>query len=73
MAIVGMPQRTLAKVVESTIAIEEKMSIRKRNMARYCQDFDSDEYDELDDEEQVKPNRIGAKVWFDTYRRGVYC
>ncbi len=42
-------------------------------MARYCQDSDSDEYDELDDEKQVKPKRIGAKVWFDTYKRGVYC
>jgi hypothetical protein len=27
----------------------------------------------LDDEEQVKPKRLGAKVRFDTCRRGVYC
>ncbi len=41
-------------------------------MARYRQDFDSDEFGELDDDKQIKPKRKGAKVWFDTYRRGVY-
>jgi hypothetical protein len=30
------------------------MLVRRRNMARYHQDFDSDESIELDDEEQVK-------------------
>jgi predicted XRE-type DNA-binding protein len=33
MAIIGMPRRTLVKVAESTIAIEEKMLVRKRIMA----------------------------------------
>jgi hypothetical protein len=66
MEIIGMPRKTLAKVVELTIAIEEEMSIRKRNMARYRQDSNSDEYDELDDEEQVTPKKKGVKVWFDT-------
>ncbi len=32
---------------------------------RYHQDFDSDEYDESDDEEHFKPKRKGAKVQFD--------
>jgi hypothetical protein len=41
-------------------------------MAKYCQDFDSDEFDESDDAEQVKPKRKEVKVWFDTSRRGVY-
>jgi hypothetical protein len=42
-------------------------------MARYCQDSDSDEYDELDDGKQVKPKKKEQKVRFETYRRGVYC
>jgi len=33
MAIIGMPLRTLVEVAESTIAIEEKMLVRKRIMA----------------------------------------
>jgi hypothetical protein len=49
-------------VVESTIAIEEKMPVRRRNMVRYCQDFNNDESNELDDDKQVKPKRKGAKV-----------
>jgi hypothetical protein len=63
----------LVKLAKSTIAIEEEMLVRKINMARYCQDSDSDESNQLDDEDQVKPKRKGAKVQFDTYRRGVYC
>jgi hypothetical protein len=62
MTIIGMPRKTLAKVVESTIAIEEKMPVRRRNMVRYCQDFNNDESNELDDDKQVKPKRKGAKV-----------
>jgi hypothetical protein len=60
MAIISMPQRTLAKMVESTI--EEEMPIRRRNMAKYCQYSDSDEFDELDEDEQVKPKKKGAKL-----------
>jgi hypothetical protein len=41
-------------------------------MAKYRQDFDSEESNESNDEEQVKPKRKGAKFWFDIYRRGVY-
>jgi hypothetical protein len=73
MAIIGMPRRTLVKVAESTIAIEEKMLVRKRIMARYCQDFDSDESNELDDEEQVKPKRKGGNIQFHIYKKCVYC
>jgi len=72
MTIIGMPQRTLVEVVESTIVVEEEMLIRRRNMARYRQESNSDEIDELEDDKKVKPKRKGAKVWFDTYRRGVY-
>jgi hypothetical protein len=49
------------------------MLIRKKIMAKYCQDFDSDEFDELDDEEQVKPKRKGGNVRFDIYKKCVYC
>jgi hypothetical protein len=35
MAIISMSQRTLAKVVELTIMIEEEMLIRRKNIARY--------------------------------------
>ncbi len=73
MAIIGMPQKTLVKVAKLAIAIEEEMLVRRKNMAKYCQDFDSDEFDESDDAEQVKPKRKEVKVWFDTSRRGVYC
>jgi hypothetical protein len=42
-------------------------------MVRYHQDFDNDESDEVDDEKKFKTKRKETKVWFDTYRRGVYC
>jgi hypothetical protein len=71
MEIIGMPRRILVDIAESTIAIEEEMPIRRRNMARYHQDFDT-ESNESNDEKQVKPKRKGAKVWFDTCRKGVY-
>jgi hypothetical protein len=38
------------------------MPIRRRNMAKYCQDFNSDEFDESDEDERIKPKRKGAKV-----------
>jgi hypothetical protein len=42
-------------------------------MVRYHQISNNDEYDELDDEKHFKPKRKETKVWFETYRRGVYC
>ncbi len=72
MAIIGMPRKTLAKATKSTITIKQEMLVRRRNMARCRQDFNSDEFDESNDE-QFKPKKKGAKVRFDTYRRGVYC
>jgi hypothetical protein len=35
MAIIGMPQRTLAKVAKLAISIEEEMPLRKRNIVRH--------------------------------------
>jgi hypothetical protein len=59
-------------VAKLAIAVEEKKPVRRRNTARYCQDFDNDEFGELDDDKQVKPKRIGTKVRFDTCIQGVY-
>jgi hypothetical protein len=73
MAIIGMPQRTLAEMAISAISIKEEIPIRKRNMVRHHENSNSDEFDELNDKEQVKPKRKGAKVQFDTCRRGVHC
>jgi len=42
MTITSMPQRTLVKVVESTIMIEEEMPVRKISIVKYRQDFDSE-------------------------------
>ncbi len=62
MAIISMPQKTLAEMVESTIVWEEKMPIRKKKMAKYCQDSKSDEFYESHEDEQVKPKWKGTKV-----------
>ncbi len=35
MTIISMPRRTLAKVVESIILIEEKLPMKQKNMAKY--------------------------------------
>ncbi len=52
MAIISMSWRTLAEVVELTIMIEEKMQIRKKSIARYCQDSDNDESKHYDEEKK---------------------
>jgi hypothetical protein len=56
MAIIDMSKRILVETTKSTIAIKEEMKVRTRNMARYHQDSNSDEYDESDDE-QFKPKK----------------
>jgi hypothetical protein len=59
-------------VAESTIAIERINVSKNKKYGKISSRFDSDESDEPEDEEQVKPKRKGAKVWFDTCRKGVY-
>jgi hypothetical protein len=51
MAIISMPQITLVEVAKSTIMIEEEMLVRKKSIARYCQDSNSEE---LEDDEEKK-------------------
>ncbi len=60
MAIIGMTRRTLAKAAKSTITIKKEMLVRRRNMVKRCQDFDSDESDESNDE-QCKPKKKRSK------------
>jgi hypothetical protein len=43
MTIINMPRRTLAEVVESTVLIEEKLTVRQKSMAKYHpNNFDND-------------------------------
>jgi hypothetical protein len=56
MAIIDMSKRTLVETAKSTIAIKEEMKVRTRNMARYHQDSNSDEYDESNNE-QFNPKK----------------
>ncbi len=62
-------------MVESTILVEEKLHVRRKNMARYHQnDFDSDEFEDSDDVHYEKKTKKKAKkVNFDIVRKGVYC
>jgi hypothetical protein len=47
MAITSMLRRTLVKVVESAILVEEKLHVRRKNMVRCCLNkFESDKYED---------------------------
>jgi hypothetical protein len=48
-------------MAELAIVVEKEMPIRRRNMARYHQDFNSDESDESDDDKQVKRKKKEQK------------
>jgi hypothetical protein len=60
-----MPKRTLAKIVEFAIIIEEKLPMKWKNMARYHQNvfdsYDSDEYDDFDDEDEHHEKKTKKK------------
>ncbi len=43
MVIINMPHKTIMEVTKSIILIEEKMPIRRNNMARYQQNFDNED------------------------------
>jgi hypothetical protein len=77
MAIINMPKRILVEIVESTIIIEEKLPMRRKNMVRYCHnDFDRDEYDDSNDEDEdyeKKTKKKFKKTYFNTVRRELYC
>jgi hypothetical protein len=52
MAIISMPQRTMAKITKSTIMIEEELPIRKKSITRYRQDFDNKKSEDSNEEEK---------------------
>jgi hypothetical protein len=52
-------RRTLVEVVESTITVEEKLPMIRKNTVKYCQnDFDSDEYDDFDKKMSIIKKRL---------------
>ncbi len=56
--------KTLAKVIESTIMIKEEMPIRKKSIARYHQDSNSEkskDFDENNMETKEKRNKISLQ------------
>lgn len=58
-----MSRRTLAEVAEFSIIMEEKLLIRWKNIARYCQaNSESEELDDLDEENHSKTKRKDTKV-----------
>jgi DNA-directed RNA polymerase alpha subunit len=49
------------------------MLIRRNNITRCCQEFDSKELEDFDDEEKWIPKKKKKKNHFETYRISVYC
>jgi hypothetical protein len=76
MTIINMPRRTLTKVAESVILIEEELLVRWKNMAKYHpNNFDSDESENNDDEHEhyeKKTKKKSKKMNIDTIKEGVY-
>jgi hypothetical protein len=75
-AIIGMPRRTLVKVEDSAIKIEEEMPMKmKEHMVKHHQDFNiiNESEDDYEDKYYWRTMECKHKVKFDTYRRGVYC
>jgi len=49
------------------------MLVRKKSVARYHQDSNSEELEDSDEEEKWRPKKKETKHHFETIRRGVYC
>ncbi len=53
MTIINMPwQRALAQVVKLAILVGKEMLVKKKNMARYHQDFNVEKSYDFDEEEE---------------------
>ncbi len=65
-----MPWKTLVEVAKSTIMMEEKMTVRKKNIARYCQDFAKNQKNLM--KKKNKDQRINKQKITQTIRRCVY-
>ncbi len=61
MAIINLSWKTLADVVELTIMIEEEMLVRKKSIARYHRDSNSDVLEYFDEEEKWRPKKKETK------------
>jgi hypothetical protein len=49
------------------------MLVRRKNITRYCQEFDNEESEDSDEEEKWRPKKKEIKDHFETYRKGLYC
>jgi hypothetical protein len=53
--------------------IKEEMPIIKKSIARYHQDYNSEELEDSDEEEKRRPKKKETKYHSETIKRGVYC
>jgi hypothetical protein len=53
--------------------IEEKNPIRKKSIARYCQNSNNEESKDFDEKEKEKPKKKEIKDHSEIIRRDVYC
>jgi hypothetical protein len=76
MVIISMPRRTLTELAKFIILVEKQLHVRRKNMARYCQNnSNNDESKDSDDENEHYKNKTkkkSKKVNIDTIRKGVY-
>jgi len=52
--------------------IEEENPVRKKNISRYCQDFNNEESKDFDEEVKQRPKKKETKFHSETIRRSVY-
>ncbi len=67
-----MLRRTLAKVANSTIMIEEEMLVKIKSITKYCQDSNNEESEDSDEEEKLRPKKKKTDQ-SKTIKRGLYC
>ncbi len=73
MAIFGLPQRTIAKIQNSTRMIEDKLLPIKKAIVKQQEKSNDEEFEkDLKDEGYKKTKKKRNKVHVDTYQRGVY-
>ncbi len=52
-----MSQKSLVEITKLTMMMEKQMQVRKKNIARYCQDFAIEELKDFDKEEKQRPKK----------------
>ncbi len=72
-----MLKRTLAEVDEFAIIIEEKLTMKWKNMVRYRQNVsnsdESNDFDNEDEHHEKKTKKKYKKVDFEKIKKGMYC